>query len=200
MEQLPLFNSSAQPDPHAEEQSIVSDTTTRPESHVSTAEKAHPGQRGERGAPEASERTSGNNSGWTLIHQYTRAQAIADGMLVDVSDTARELGIIWPVAVTTDVWQLIEQIPAQHSHEDTQGRLWDVLWMLRCAIKPPPSYERLINRDDIVVREDDVEIHYRVILHHKETVSTDGEIVLKAVSGPGDHGEPVMTVMQTYES
>jgi homospermidine synthase len=72
--------------------------------------------------------------------------------------------------------------------------------MLRCAIKPPRGYERLIKRDDIVVREDDVEIHYRVIVHHKETVSSDGEIVLKAVSGPGGHGEPVLTIMRTYES
>ena len=200
MEQLRLFNTSAQPDPLEEEPSIVSSTTTRPESRVSTTEKAHTDYCGERDVPGASERTSGDNSGWTLIHQYTRAQALEDGMLVDVSNTAREVGLIWPVAVTAEVWQLIEQIPEQHSHEDPQGRLWDVLWMLRCAIKPPRGYERLIKRDDIVVQEDDVEIHYRVIVHHKETASTDGEIVLKAVSGPGDHGEPVLTIMRTYES
>jgi hypothetical protein len=200
MEQLRLFNNTAQPDPLEEDLSIVSSTTACPESRVSTAEKAHPGHSDEQGDPSASERTAGDNSGWTLIHQYTRAQALEDGLLVDVSDTAREVGMIWPVALTTEVWRLIEQIPDQHSHEDVWGRLWDVLWMLRCAIKPPRGYERLIKRDDIVVREDDVEIHYRVIVHHKETASSDGEIVLKAVSGPGDHGEPVLTIMRTYES
>lgn len=196
MEQLPLFNTSAQPDALEEDPSIVSVVTQDPESHVSTAEKAH----GERDHAGASQSISSDDGGWTLIHQYTRAQALEDGMLVDVSDTARELGLIWPVAVTAEVWGLIEEIPVEHSHEDVQGRLWDVLWMLRCAIKPPRGYAELIDRDDIVVREDDVEIHYRVILHHTETVSSAGELVLKAVSGPGDHGEPVLTIMRTYES
>ena len=35
-----------------------------------------------------------------LIHSYTRAEALADGELIDVSATAREAGIRWPVALT----------------------------------------------------------------------------------------------------
>jgi hypothetical protein len=35
-----------------------------------------------------------------LIHSYSRAQAIADGVLIDVSATAREAGIRCPVALT----------------------------------------------------------------------------------------------------
>jgi hypothetical protein len=35
-----------------------------------------------------------------LIHCYTRADAIRDGVLNDVSETAREAGIRWPVALT----------------------------------------------------------------------------------------------------
>ena len=31
-----------------------------------------------------------------IIHSYTRAQAIEDGILVDVSDTAREAGFTIP--------------------------------------------------------------------------------------------------------
>jgi hypothetical protein len=197
MQQLALFNATAQPDARDEAQNVVSEGTDRPGSQVSTAE-TDPAAVTERNATEASDGAA--DDGWTLIHQYTRAQALADGLLVDVSETAREVGIIWPVAVTADVWGLIEQLPAQYAHEDVQGRLWDVLWMLRCAIKPPRGYEQLIQRDEIVVREDDVELHYRVILHHQETRSTNGEVVLKAVSGPGDHGEPVMTIMRTYES
>ena len=38
------------------------------------------------------------------IHVYTRAQAIADGVLVDVSDTARDAGFRVPVALTSAVW------------------------------------------------------------------------------------------------
>jgi hypothetical protein len=35
-----------------------------------------------------------------LIHRYTRADALRDGVLVDVSATAREAGFRWPVALT----------------------------------------------------------------------------------------------------
>ena len=39
-----------------------------------------------------------------VISVYTRAQAIGDGILVDVSETAREAGFKIPVAVTRTVW------------------------------------------------------------------------------------------------
>jgi hypothetical protein len=35
-----------------------------------------------------------------LIHSYSRRQAIADGVLIDVTPTAREAGIKFPVALT----------------------------------------------------------------------------------------------------
>jgi hypothetical protein len=40
-----------------------------------------------------------------LIHRYTRADAIRDGVLSDVSETAKEAGIRWPVALTAAVWE-----------------------------------------------------------------------------------------------
>jgi len=39
-----------------------------------------------------------------IISLDTRADAIADGFLVDVSDMAKEAGFKWPVAVTRAVW------------------------------------------------------------------------------------------------
>ena len=39
-----------------------------------------------------------------VLSAYTRAQAIEDGILVDVSETAREAGFRIPVAVTRTVW------------------------------------------------------------------------------------------------
>jgi len=150
-------------------------------------------------APKSHEDRDGYES-WSIIHRYTRAQALADGVLVDVTATASETGIIYPVAVTAEVWRLIEQIPTVYQWEDVRGRLWDVVWMLRCAIKVPRGYEQLIDREELVVREYRDEIHYRLILHHAETAESDGEIVLKAVTGPGDAGEPVITVMTLDES
>ena len=38
------------------------------------------------------------------ISTYTRAQAIEDGFLVDVSETPREAGFKIPVALTRTVW------------------------------------------------------------------------------------------------
>jgi hypothetical protein len=35
-----------------------------------------------------------------LIHRYTRANALHDGVLIGVSETAREAGIRRPVALT----------------------------------------------------------------------------------------------------
>jgi hypothetical protein len=39
------------------------------------------------------------------IHSYRRAQAIGDGVLIDVSTAAREAGIRYPVALTAAVWE-----------------------------------------------------------------------------------------------
>lgn len=42
-----------------------------------------------------------------LIYSYTRAQALADGELVDVSQTAIEAGFRVPVAITRALWAAI---------------------------------------------------------------------------------------------
>src|SRR5262249_40620714 len=58
-----------------------------------------------------------------LIHRYTRAQAIADGALIDVSSTAREAGIHYPVALTAAVWQKCVAVPPGVLCQDEAGRL-----------------------------------------------------------------------------
>ncbi len=35
-----------------------------------------------------------------VVYAYTRKQAIADGVLVDITDTAKDYGFVIPVAVT----------------------------------------------------------------------------------------------------
>ena len=62
-----------------------------------------------------------------LIHRYTRAQAIEDGVLIDVSAVAREAGIRYPVALTRAVWQRCVAVPHGVLFQDEAGRLWDVL-------------------------------------------------------------------------
>jgi hypothetical protein len=63
-----------------------------------------------------------------LIHSYTRADALRDGVLVDVSATAREAGLRHPVALTRAAWERCVTVPPGVLCQDEAGRLWDVLW------------------------------------------------------------------------
>jgi hypothetical protein len=69
-----------------------------------------------------------------IIYSYTRKQAIADGVQVDVSETAREAGISFPVFLNRTVFDRYVEIPEGVAAQDESGRLWDILWMLRFAI------------------------------------------------------------------
>ena len=69
-----------------------------------------------------------------IIHTYTRRQAVEDGFQIDVSETAREAGITFPVFLTSGVWARCVTIPEGVTCQDESGRLWDVVWMLRVAI------------------------------------------------------------------
>ena len=61
---------------------------------------------------------------------YSRQQALADGVQVDVSATAREAGITYPVFLTRAVFDAYVALPPGGqcgSHQDEAGRLWDVI-------------------------------------------------------------------------
>ena len=70
-----------------------------------------------------------------VIYAYTRKQAIADGFQVDVSKVASEAGIRFPVFLTRSVFDAYVTVPPNVSGQDEAGRLWDVVWMLRFAIR-----------------------------------------------------------------
>jgi hypothetical protein len=61
-------------------------------------------------------------AGFTLISRYTRAEAIADGVLIDVSERAREAGFTVPVAVTAAVWALVQPTEEEKSHGQVRSR------------------------------------------------------------------------------
>jgi len=69
-----------------------------------------------------------------VIFSYTRAQAIADGFQVDVTKTAAEAGITFPVFLTRTVFDSYVTVPPRVTAQDEAGRLWDIVWMLRFAI------------------------------------------------------------------
>ena len=79
-----------------------------------------------------------------VIYSYTRAQAVADGVQVDVSTVAAEAGIRFPVFLTRGVYDAYVTVPDGVTGQDEAGRLWDVVWLLRFAIlRAKPGADRL---------------------------------------------------------
>ncbi len=65
-----------------------------------------------------------------VIYAYTRAQALADGVLVDVSSMAKEAGFRYPTAITADLHAaLMTNVRERSFGQSFEGRLWDVLFV-----------------------------------------------------------------------
>jgi hypothetical protein len=105
--------------------------------------------------------------------------------LIDVSQTARETGIRWPVALTAAEWAKCVAVPPGVACQNEAGRLWDVLFLLRCVIAGSEGGAR--------------ELRFGVHIRNDNRKHTPPLVRLKAVSGPGDDGEPVVTVMLPTE-
>ncbi|WP_297920244.1 DUF6573 family protein [Metallibacterium sp.] len=105
---------------------------------------------------------------------YSRAQAIEDGVLVDVSERARRAGIRYPTACTAGVWALIGTVPESCS-VDESVRLAAVLTAMLAAIRRGG------------VRGTD-RVHFVAL-----------GAALWAQCGPGDTAAPVITIMREGE-
>ncbi len=121
-----------------------------------------------------------NNS----LHSYTRAQAIADGVLIDVSSMASEAGIRFPVALTRAVWERCVTIPPGVVCQDESSRLWDVVWVLRFAIASGDGGS---------------EVQFGVHVRNDNRERMPPLVKLKAVCGPNDDGSPCITIMLPTE-
>jgi len=123
-----------------------------------------------------------------VIFSYTRKQAIGDGVLIDLTEWAKETGFRIPVACTSAVWHecIVPPKETRELGQSERGRAHDLLWMLYNAIR---ASKRSGETDD--------RLFYNVIFlqapRRQETVT------LKAICGPGDKGEPVLTVMKPEE-
>jgi len=120
-----------------------------------------------------------------LIYSYTRQQALADGVLVDATSLAREAGFVFPVALTETLYHsyIVPALDLVAEGQSIQGRLWDLLYVLRFAIA------KARNVDTILF----------TVLFLMSPGSTPVPIDLKAICGPGDDGEPVLTIMLPNE-
>jgi hypothetical protein len=119
-----------------------------------------------------------------MIYAYTRAQAHTDGILVDVTETAKEVGFKLPVAITEALHNCLTPTKAEASIGQTyDDRLWDVLWLATFTLKlADPGMDTVT----FTVVQQEVEA--------KSGQPKKVEIHLRAVSGSGDESEPVITI------
>ena len=123
-------------------------------------------------------------AGATVIHAYTRAQALQDGGLIDVTEMAREAGFRVSVALTAAVWGDCVAWDNKHeaAYQDESGRLCDVLTMAGMAT-------RLVRGDRACF----------TVLRIPRGGQQAEPVRLVIHVGPGDEGEPVVTIMQPGE-
>ena len=116
-----------------------------------------------------------------VLYAYTRKQALEDGEQVDVSDTAREAGIRFPVFLTRAVWEKYVRVPEGVQCQDERGRLWDLVWLLRCAARQTSGPH----------------MQFKLHVRNDNRRGTPPVVTLKAVCGPLDIDDPkpAITVM-----
>ena len=117
-------------------------------------------------------------AGFNSISVYSRASAIDDGVLIDVTPAARIVGFPIPVAMTIAAWDDCLTGSDDNTPLEENQRLRDVLRGAIIAAK--------LNGDKSVLGFD------------VACSSDSGEtslITLTMHIGPGDEGEPVVTIM-----
>ena len=112
-----------------------------------------------------------------LSDTYSREEAILDGQLVDVSETAAKLGYRCQVAVTATLWHKYIDNPPELFEETKQRRVWDMLWLLRFAILP-------VNRTS----------------HFNLTPGKPIAVKVTALADPDDYSEAAITIMLPGEN
>ena len=114
-----------------------------------------------------------------LISTYTRREMLDDGQLIDVTEAAREAGIRFPTALTAAAWARCVAVPQGVTGQDLNGRLWDVLFLLAATARQASG----------------TTIHFQLHVRDDNSDHLPPLVQLKAVCGPGDDAEPVITVM-----
>jgi hypothetical protein len=137
-----------------------------------------------------------------VISSYSRAQAIEDGVLVDVSKVLEPCPFKYPVAMTIAAYSAAICAGGKWVNDtsndndktvcgsatlvlpggqDVKGRLHDVFWMLQDAIK------RMNGATD--------RVSFTVVVDAKGNGSRRNRVELYSVCGPGDTDAPVITIM-----
>jgi hypothetical protein len=122
--------------------------------------------------------------GFEVISTYSRAQALEDAVLVDVSQLAKEAGFSMPVAVTRAVFAVLDPNEGLAAEgQSFQGRTWDMLAILRLAARAARNSS---------------EVRFSPLFVMEPGRSPE-PLALRAVCGPADDAAPVITVMLPNE-
>jgi len=129
------------------------------------------------------------------ISTYSRAQAIEDGVLVDLSALAREAGFKYPVAVSVGVFAVLapwadvfegdvskptKGQPLYGLGQSFNGRAWDLLAVLLYEIRRGEGGGR---------------VEFAPLFVMPRGSDRPIPVPMYALCGPGDRGEPIITIM-----
>ena len=117
---------------------------------------------------------------WNVIFSYTREQAIEDGVLIDVTEQARQMGFKVHTVVTDHLYgdYLVPPAGLEGEGQSVEGRLQDLLFRTLLAAKAIRNSDRV-----------EFDVLFLMAPGRWDTAHVVGVI------GPGDQGEPVMTIM-----
>jgi hypothetical protein len=123
-----------------------------------------------------------------LVYRYSRADALRDGVLVDLTEWARDAGFILPVACTAAVWHhyLVPDPSIRGMGQSEQGRVHDLMLVLRAAVVANACGGMVADR---------MEFGVGLLMPPRQHVS----VAFVAFCVPGDAGEPVITIMLPEE-
>lgn len=116
---------------------------------------------------------------WTIVSSYSRKQALEDGVLIDVTPQAKASGFKLPTAIGDNLYHQYVTPPdgLEGEGQSFEGRLHDVFEMLKAAA---------------VNRWDGSRVIFEVLFLMEPQVIEKVKIL--GVVGPGDLGEPVLTI------
>jgi hypothetical protein len=137
-----------------------------------------------------------------LVSVYSREQAIEDGVLIDCTEDPfdelnRRAGLIFDVAMTSAVFHRYVEVPEQfQGSQDIGARYWDILRLFLYAVHQSEGDgdELLFEFACFPNGDADFEVNERDVVGGRNRI-----VQLKAVTGPGDRGEPCLTLMLPSE-
>jgi len=116
---------------------------------------------------------------WPIIFSYTRKQALLDGVLIDASADAKAAGFKFPVAIGDNLFNQYMMPPdgLDGEGQSLAGRMHDIFEMLKAAIRNKRAQDRVLFEVLFLMSPGKLE-----------------KVQILAVVGPGDDGEPVLTI------